>query len=37
MIELGYQTTKKMIPQIREKWKRRSSLFHQIVKKIVAR
>jgi NTE family protein len=37
LIDLGYETTKKLIPEIRMKWKQKSSRLHQFINKFYLR
>jgi len=37
LIELGYETTKNLIPEIKRKWKRKSSKVHQILQRLTFR
>lgn len=37
MIDLGYETTKRLVPEILRKWKRKSSKVHQLLQKLSLR
>lgn len=37
LVEIGYETTKKLIPEIKRKWKRKSSKVHQILQRLSLR